>query len=236
MAGIPFTYTQSTAGATVALDDPFCLGPGGTVWFALTTTADMSIEANTLRSDYQTVLAVHTGPRGALTQIACNAFDLQPRVRFDAAAGATYLLMVSGGGVGSPGSQLVLNLVPGPPPLTVSVVMSGTASLDPTTGTATLHGTVTCSRPAFASVFGELRQVHARQPLTAFFFTSIPCDGATPWTATTESPLAPFHGRSAALFVGGPATASASTFAFDPDTGEVAGSSGTAGVILRGRR
>lgn len=47
--------------------------------------------------------------------------------------------------------------------------------------------------------------------------------------------LLPFHGRSVALFVGGPVTASASVFAFEPDTGEMAQGSGVARLILRGR-
>lgn len=238
VSAIPFTTTEDTRAATVAPDDPFCFGRSATVWFAFTPSTNMRIEVNTFGSNYDTTLSAYTGSRGALTQIACNddaAGTLQSRIRFDAVAGTTYFFMVSSFDT-LPGGTLVLNVLLAPPPLSITPSVSKFGSVVPTTGVATINGSVTCNRPVFVTIFGQLKQSHADTVLSGFFSAFVSCDGTTPtpWSVTVQTPLALFHGRAVALFVGGPATVTGTASAFDPDTGEFVQRNFTVDVILRG--
>jgi len=233
---IPFTVSQDVSTATTAPDDPFCFGANQTVWFAFTPSMNLRLEANTFGSNYDTTLSVYAGTRGALTQIACNddaGGTLQSRVRFDAVAGTTYFFMVSSL-FPVPSANLTFNLLQAPPPLSIAPSIEQFGSVDPTTGTATLSGSVACSQPTFVTISGELKQVHAGTPISGFFFVSVPCTGTTPWTVTIQTVPALFHGRSVALFVGGKANVAATAFAFDPDTGEFIQRNLTATITLRG--
>ena len=64
---LPYSATEDTTGATAAFDDPTTCANNGSVWFAFTPAASMQIVANTFGSNYDTVLSVYTGSRGALT-------------------------------------------------------------------------------------------------------------------------------------------------------------------------
>lgn len=235
---IPFTTSEDVSVATTAPDDPLsCFGANQTVWFAFTPPTNIRLEANTFGSNYDTILSVYTGTRGALTLIACNDDSnntVQSRVRFDAVAGTTYYFMVSSLFPVS-SANLVFNLLQGPPPLSIAPSVSQFGSVDPTTGTATLTGSVTCSQPVFVTLSGQLKQMHAGTPISGFFSTFIPCDGTTPWSFTVQTVPSLFHGRSVALFTGGKATVFASAVAFDPDTGEFIQRNLTVTITLRGK-
>jgi hypothetical protein len=115
---LPFTAGPvNTTDATAAGDDPDCAGNDGSVWYAFTPNKTMTIEADTVGSDYNTVLAVFTGTRGSLTPLACDDdyFGTTPgesRIIFNAKAGTTYYFMInlccSAGGSG--GGNLVFNV------------------------------------------------------------------------------------------------------------------------------
>jgi hypothetical protein len=94
---LPFIDAIDTTHATTAANDPLCAGNGHSVWYAYTPSADITITAHTLGSDYATTLSVYTDERGALTQIACNSGEsLGPAsVTFDATRGTTYFFMVA---------------------------------------------------------------------------------------------------------------------------------------------
>ncbi len=236
IASIPFSVSEDASTATTAPDDPFCFGANQTLWFTFTPNTNIRLEANTFGSNYDTTLSVYTGTRGALTSIACNddaGGTLQSRVRFDAVAGTTYHFMVSSLSPVS-STALVFNLLQAPPPFTFVPSVSQFGSVDPTTGTATINGTITCSQPAFVSISGQLKQVRAGTPISGFFFAFVACNGATPWSVTVQTQPALFHGRSVALFVGGKANVSASAFAFDPDTGEFIQRNLSVNITLRG--
>ena len=229
---LPFTDSINTSDATTAVDDPECAGNGHTVWYSFTAPAEMGIEANTFGSDYDTTLSVYTGSRGALTQIACNddaAETLQSRVRFNATEGVTYFFMV-GSFFDSPGGNLVFSVeeIPLIVPLEVSVSIDPVGSVVPKAGIATIHGTVTCSRPASVDLFGELAQRAGRVIIRGFFEEFLECSGETPWSATVTGE----NGR----FAGGRAQASVFAFAFDPETGEEAFAEASRTVRLRGSR
>jgi hypothetical protein len=233
ISALPFTDSVDTTEATTAGDDPDCAGNGHTVWYSFTAPAEMGIEANTFGSDYDTTLSVYTGSRGALTQIRCNddaADSVQSRVRFNATAGVTYFFMV-GSFFDSPGGNLTFSVqeIPLlPPPLELGVTIDPVGSVVPRTGVATIHGTVTCSRPAFVDLFGELRQRIGRFLIRGFFEDFLECSGETPWSATVTGENG--------LFVPGRAQAFVFAFAFDPATGEEAFAEASATVRLRPSR
>jgi hypothetical protein len=208
---LPFTDTINTVDATTALDDPNCAGNGPTVWYSFTPSSDVDVfvEANTFGSEYDTTVSVYTGSPGNLAQLVCNddTGSLQSRVVFNAIAGTTYYVMV-GAFASGPGGNLIFTMDFAPPPLDISVTIDPKASFDPATGVAVVSGTVTCSRPVFVNVFGELRQrVSGHSEILGFFGTGVPCDGETPWSATVD----PFLG----FFKGGQAAATATAQAFD---------------------
>jgi len=96
---VPYGDNLDTRGASPAFDDPFCVGQGATVWYAITPTESMTLEANTMGTNYMATLSVYTGTRGALTQLGCNASPVAV-LAFTALAGQTHYIMVGslGGG------------------------------------------------------------------------------------------------------------------------------------------
>lgn len=232
----PYTNVQTTTKATTASDDPFCAGSTHTVWYAFTPATDMRVEFNTFGSDYDTTLSAYTGTRGALNPVACNdnsGGGSQSRIRFDAQAGVTYWIM-AGSYYWSSSGRLQLNLLPAPPPLSIGLAVAEGDAVDPTTGIATITGSITCSRPVLVSISGQLKQDHAQSSLIGQFALVVPCDGTTDWSAAIVTAPTLFQGRSADLFVGGPANVTASASALDQDTGEKAQSNAVARIVLRG--
>lgn len=100
----PYTNTQDTFGATQASDDPampMCnLNPAeATVWYRYTPVQSGVLSADTIGSDYDTVLAVWRGTRGNLTLVACNddrsmnPHDQDSEIVADLTAGIPYYIM-----------------------------------------------------------------------------------------------------------------------------------------------
>jgi hypothetical protein len=174
---LPFQDTQDTTDATTAPDDPDCVGRAHTVWYRFIPTTDATIVANTAGSNYDTTLSAYTGTRGSLIQIACNddAIGLQSRIQFDVTAGTTYHLM-AGSFDDSPGGSLVLTVQELPPPMALSVDLAPTGSVN-RRGVATLHGTLTCSRPGAIDLTVGLRQ----RVSIGFAGTTVDCDGTERW-------------------------------------------------------
>jgi hypothetical protein len=206
--GLPFGDAQDTQCATPAFDDPSCIGSGPSVWYRYTPATSHRVSADTFGSTYDTTLSAYTGPRGALSQIACNddTGSLQSRIDFDVVAGQTYHIMVGAFGSG-PGGGLQFSMAE-VIPLTVDVEIDPVGGVIARDGIAIVHGTVECSKPATADIVGTLSQRAGRAIIGGSFFRfSIPCNGTTSWSAEV-----PGHNG---LFKGGPAEAFAQAFAFD---------------------
>lgn len=95
ISDLPFSESNlDTRGATTSPDDPFptCAPTTreATVWYAFTATQAQGVEVNSFGTTYGTSLAVYTGMRGALTEVACGSFQ----VVFGTTLGQTYYLMV----------------------------------------------------------------------------------------------------------------------------------------------
>jgi len=97
----PFEHRMNTKNATLASDDPvlLCAGNrgGSTVWYRFTASSNGILTLTTEGSSYDTVLAVFSGTRGALTPLACNDdyVGLQSYLVLNAQAGTTYSIEVA---------------------------------------------------------------------------------------------------------------------------------------------
>lgn len=120
---VPQLIVQFTADATSGEFDPKlpCGTPelptgGHSVWFAFTPALPGRYSVNTFGSDYDTVLAVMTGPCAAYHQIACDddTGGQQSQVFWDALADTTYYIEVVSYGSG-PGGDLHLGIEGVPP-------------------------------------------------------------------------------------------------------------------------
>ncbi|GIV70075.1 clostripain-related cysteine peptidase [Caldilinea sp.] len=105
---LPYQHSLDTRAATVAPDDPnMGCGAGvnsNTVWYRFIPSFYGFIEANTFGSNYDTVLAIFTGARGALNRLTCNddaSGSVQSQVIFEVIPNQTYYLEVAD--YGSPG-------------------------------------------------------------------------------------------------------------------------------------
>src|ERR1041384_686483 len=106
----PFEDTVDTTSATSSPDDPIsCSGSvdSNTIWYTITPSVNTVYAVDTRSSGFNTVVSVLTGLCGSLTSVACNddfsdssnATD-PSLLNFQAFAGTTYLIEVSGKGTG----------------------------------------------------------------------------------------------------------------------------------------
>jgi hypothetical protein len=96
IAALPYTDTQSTLEATEEPGEPStdCGPMGKTIWYQFTPGSDMVLSASMSGSDFDTLLAVWTGPSlGSLSEVGCADFG---SVVFAAQAGTPYLLQAGG--------------------------------------------------------------------------------------------------------------------------------------------
>jgi hypothetical protein len=202
---IPYSNTQDTSEATTDDDDPWCSGQGPTVWYSFTPSEDIRLEANTFGSDYDTTLlaAVDDGA-GGLDVLRCNddaGDDLQSRIRFEAEAGVTYLFMVGAYDSG-PGGELVFNLLEAPPGQDVSVSLDVAGARFNSDGSATVHGTVSCSGSDWVELYAELSQQVGRFRINGWGWDFVDCSpDATPFELHIRSYDGSFAGGPASVYV-----------------------------------
>jgi hypothetical protein len=188
ITSLPFTATVDTTEATTDRDDANanadCGAPAtdASVWYSFTATEDAAVIADVSQSSYSAGVLVVTGTPGAFQIWACGP----QTIGFPVTAGETYyLLMIDDQSDGSGnGGQLKVNIDIAPPTPTITATVDPTASFNSKTGSATVHGTFTCSGPAvYAEVDVELHQRVGRGEVVGFNFTQITCDSTPqPWT------------------------------------------------------
>jgi hypothetical protein len=96
-------------------------------------------------------------------------------------------------------------------PLMVDVEIDPMGTVSSVDGAATISGTVFCSQPATASIYGRVTQKSGRNVASGYYYTTVPCNGLTTWTAT----VIPDNLR----FSNGPARVQATADVYDPETG-----------------
>jgi hypothetical protein len=184
---LPFTDSISTAEATTAADDPYCVGNGASVWYAYTPTETTEVAAYTIGSSYDTTLSVYTGVRESLLQIDCNddyGGSLQSMIRFEAVAGETYYFMPAAYD-SNPGGNLVFTVEPYQFDIDISV---DSGLVKPKTGEVTIQGTAVCTPDMTVYVSGQAVQKIGRVIVHGTWETQqFECDGQTSWTAPLMS-------------------------------------------------
>jgi hypothetical protein len=185
ISSLPFSDSVNTAEATTAEDDPDCAESSNTVWYTFTPDEDVSIEANTFGSDYDTILCLYTGARGNLDNPAGNddaSWEThQSQLFFNVTAGETYFFMI-GSPFGGSGGNLVFNVdvgLPTPPPprdFDVELVsINPTGLLSHRSGIVQISATIECSEPSDILVSGYATQTTGRTTVQGFFSESIVC-------------------------------------------------------------
>ena len=136
---LPFSGSQSTASMTTEFGEPTSLPDcrpaatvpiGSTVWYRLTAPASGTVVADTIGSDFDTIVAAYTGDAvNILSALACNddapGLMLLSRVSIPVTAGETYHIQV--GGFGSASGELIFNVSMGAGSVSVSGQPSETA-------------------------------------------------------------------------------------------------------------
>jgi hypothetical protein len=183
IAALPFTDTISIVEATASNDDPGQSenGPqciyeaiiGGTAWYRFTPPQDMRLNANTVRTRFDTDIFIYTGTRGNLTFVGCTD-GLPGSTTFDAVGGTTYHIMVGRSNDFETPGPLIFNLDRA---LTVSMSINPVATVA-RSGVATVSGTVECSHGAFVELGGEAQRKGETLYLQGAYFD---CDGVTAW-------------------------------------------------------
>lgn len=193
--GIPFTDSVDTTEATYAATDTAC--GLATVWYEFTPTDSGVVEFNTVGSNYDTTLALHTGDPSAPTLLQCNddsIYGLQSQIIAEVTAGVTYY--ISAGtccgsaepGFVGPGGNLVFNAQVPPPPVTEVALTVDRRATVTRQGLVTVSGTVTCDQPATGYVNLSLEQIYNRMIARGDAYVPVEC-GPTPteWTAQLSS-------------------------------------------------
>jgi len=192
IASIPYTNTQSTLEAES--DGPHFCSNNGSVFYSYTAAETRRLQADTIGSDYDTVLGVFTGELGDFSPIACNddRFNLQSAVRFVAEAGETYHFMIgfccgNGSDDTDRGGTLVFNLDRARKGADLDVDFQvdpeATVAAD---GSAVVSGTVDCTTDSLISISGTLRQLQGDDTVRGREFGSFGCDpsSTTQWSLT----------------------------------------------------
>jgi hypothetical protein len=186
ISALPFIDRVSTVDARTSHDDPpspeqcwsGSITGGQTVWYQFTPSENLRINVSTSGSNYDTNIFVFTGTRGNLTLVDCN--PLPRSVTFESVAGETYFFLVAS--AEASGGNLVFQVRLG---IEVGVTIDTVGTVDPSTGIATVTGTVTCSRPAFFELGGAVQQrdVQASQ---GGLFAAGECSGVSPWQGEVQ--------------------------------------------------
>jgi hypothetical protein len=188
IAGVPFTDSIDTRGATPAADDPTdCYGTNASVWYVFTPGSDTQIQVDISYSNYYAVVAVYKGTRGGLSLITCSDY---PCFTIDVIAGETYYFMVTA--PYGTGGDLVFSVDVAPPPLTIDLTIDSNGLVDKKAGVTTISGMLTSSEPASAYVYVEVRQKAGRAFITGYGYAYLNGDGATPCTMQVAGDAGPF--------------------------------------------
>ena len=164
IGSLPFTHSMDTTGATA--DGPRFCSSRASVFYSLTPQSTSRVQVDLIGSEYDTTLGVYARAAGGeVRRVTCNddRFGLASGVRFRAAEGVTYLLIVGQccGARGSGGGQLVLTAAEVTDvELDYAVQVTG-GTVDQATGLATLTGTVTCNERS--AVYREVTLRQLRQ-------------------------------------------------------------------------
>jgi hypothetical protein len=139
ISALPYTHVLDTSAATTAPDDPDdCYDSSASVWYSFTAPSAMPVAVTISGSTFQATVAVYTGTRGNLTQVACaSAYGDSVWRQVDATASQTYYIMLGSAWNGAGGlvSLEVEELVPPPNDNAADATVIGTLPFSETVDT-----------------------------------------------------------------------------------------------------
>src|SRR5258706_7193998 len=206
IASLPLNASVDTSEATTAAPDAEAIAAcapvptDASVWYEYTPTTDGSVLIDTSGSGYAADIVVVSGSPGSFVFENCGT----PLV-LSVTAGVSYKIMVFDFDGSGNGGALELTVDNAPPPPTVAVTVDPSGSFNSRTGSATVHGTVTCSGGnefGKNSIYIQITQVVGRLRIIGEGATDFICDGTT---RTWSFALFAFNGK----FAGGKASVSA---------------------------
>jgi hypothetical protein len=182
---VPFSVQQDASESHT--DGPRGCSNIGSVFYRFRPQTTMRLQADTIGSDYDTVLTIFRGPLRNLQIVRCNddRVQLASAIRFRAQAGVRYIFMIAaccGTGPGS-GGQLEFSLAPVPTaPLEVTAEITG-ATVDAVSGDIEVTGTATCNQRAVVFLEGTVRQVRGDVFVArGSFFDAFLCVDVADWS------------------------------------------------------
>ena len=193
VSSLPFSYEEDTSQATS--DGPTFCGNNASVFFRFAPSTSGRFQVDTFGSDYDTLLGVFSGQGSSLKRLACDddRFGFASAARFRGQAGTTYFIQVSvccGHGdesIGGGKLELTMDQV-ATASLDDTIAIQGGVT-DPTTGIATLRGTMSCNQRSIVGVFAVMREVRQQIFVARVSLSfSVPCSpGDSTWTVKVES-------------------------------------------------
>jgi hypothetical protein len=196
VGSLPFSETLDTTEATTDADDAafsaisetrcgLAVTTDASVWYEVTAADDGGIDIDVRQSTYDAGAVVATGSPGNWAGVACGA----ERIGWEAEPGVTYTILVfdrqfDGGGNGGTLSMTIDHVI--------DVTADSVATLHPTSGSATVSGTMWCRAGESGAVEANLSQIVGNSTVRGTDSTPLSCDGTThPWTVE----ILPFSGR-----------------------------------------
>lgn len=207
---LPWTTTQDTTEATASPRDPGC--GHATVWFAFTPPTNGSYDLDTAGSDYDTTLAVLTGPRRSPSLVAClddTGQSLQAALRLELTGGTTYWIQAgqccgAEPGTTGPGGGLSLSLRRSPPPPVLQLALAPRSSVHRVPGRATVRGSARCTPGTTGTLSVDLRQRTGQWNTVASGSAAAVCDGRwRRWSIEVDNEQRAFRAGSAFARVSG---------------------------------
>jgi hypothetical protein len=205
IATLPFSESVDTTEATTDADDAEaavdCGAPAtdASVWYQYAATSDAGILVDTNSSTYPAGVIVASGGPGSFAMLTCGPGEIS----VPTTTGETYAILVfdyQGDGGGN-GGTLNISVTEVPPPPVLDVTIAPTGHFNAKTGTATIHGTLSCTGgdvegKNFIDVLVE--QSVGRFRFSGEGFTTFACDGTThTWSAEVFSSTGKFAGGKA---------------------------------------
>jgi hypothetical protein len=213
---LPFIESIDTTEATTDADDAEanaqCGAPAtdASVWYEYTATSDAGFVAQTNNSTYAFGIIVATGSPGNFAVVGCSAFEaFVPATTGETCAILVFDFDASDGGNGG---TVDIGVAEVPPPPVLDVTIASTGKFNAKTGSATIHGTVSCSGgDEYGKTFIDVQvtQSIGRIRFTGEGFTTFACEGtAQTWSAEVSSSSGKFAGGKASVTMFGVACGS----------------------------
>jgi len=162
IGSLPFADDVDLTLATFESGEDRCgNGSDRTVWYRYSPSADGTLEVDLSRDQGEVSGALYDAngqlvitSAGAPGCFSSNGLG----TRFSLKGGVTYYLQVGDTSWGNGSEPVHVSILPGPPPLSVTVVVNPNATVIRASGVARVTFTVTCNHPADFWIYARLRQ------------------------------------------------------------------------------